>query len=96
MPRRHFLVSYDVSDDKRRDRVFETLKDHGEHTQFSVFLCELSAAELAALRGVLQGTIHHGEDQVLVVDLGPAHHDLQTSIEAIGRAFTPEPNAHII
>ena len=96
MPRRHYLVSYDVSSDKRRDRVFETLKDHGNHTQFSVFLCELTPAEVAALRGRLGEIIHSTEDQVLLVDLGPAQHDLGASIEAIGKPFSAEPNAHII
>jgi CRISPR-associated protein Cas2 len=96
MARRHYLVSYDVSDDKRRDRVFEALKDHGNHTQFSVFLCELSPREAASLRGLLSGIIHHGQDQVLLVDLGVADHELAETIEAIGRPFSAPVNAHII
>ncbi|HUT57607.1 MAG TPA: CRISPR-associated endonuclease Cas2, partial [Phycisphaerae bacterium] len=39
--RRRYLVTYDISDDKRRDLVFKTLRDRGDHVQFSVFLCEL-------------------------------------------------------
>lgn len=96
MPRRHVLVSYDVSNDKRRTRIFDTLKDYGDHTQFSVFLCDLDEAELAALRGLLEPMVNHKQDQILVVDLGPAEHDLQSSIDAIGKPFDPQPNAFIV
>ena len=96
MSRRHFLVTYDVADDKRRDRIFEALKDHGDHIQYSVFLCDLSPVELATLRGVLRGSVHHTQDQVLLVDLGPARHELAQSIEAIGRVFAVEPRAKIV
>jgi len=96
MPRRHFLVSYDVADDKRRTRIFQTLQDYGDHTQFSVFLCDLDESESAALRGLLEPLVHHDQDQVLMVDLGPAEHDLQTAIEAIGKPFDPQPNAFIV
>jgi CRISPR-associated protein Cas2 len=96
MTRRHYLVSYDISDDKRRNRVFETLKDHGDHIQYSVFLCQLSTLEVVGLRGRLDEIIHHGQDQVLLVDLGPGHLDLQTSIEALGQAFSFSTKAFII
>ncbi len=39
MARRHFLITYDISDDKRRTKVFHTLQANGDHAQFSVFLC---------------------------------------------------------
>jgi CRISPR-associated protein Cas2 len=96
MPRRHFLISYDVANDKRRTRIFETLRDYGDHTQFSVFLCELDEADLAALRGLLEPLVHRDQDQVLLVDLGPAEHERQTAIDAIGKPFDPRPNAFIV
>lgn len=96
MPRRHYLVSYDIADDKRRTRVFDTMHDHGDHTQYSVFLCQLDPAELATLRATITPIIHDREDQVLIVDLGPAHHDLDHSIEALGRPFSPTPRAFIV
>jgi CRISPR-associated protein Cas2 len=96
MPRRHYLISYDIADDKRRDRVFHACQDFGSHTQFSVFLAELSDAELVTLRSVIEPVIHAAEDQVLLVDLGPAHHDLDHAIDAIGRPFQPQPRAFIV
>jgi CRISPR/Cas system-associated endoribonuclease Cas2 len=35
-----YLISYDVSDDTRRRRVYEALKDFGRRVQYSVFECE--------------------------------------------------------
>lgn len=96
MPRRHYLVCYDVADDKRRSRIFQCLQDHGDHTQFSVFLCQLDAAEIARLRSLLTSLIHQTQDQILIVDLGQAHHDLDQCIESLGRAFTPAARAHIV
>jgi CRISPR-associated endonuclease Cas2 len=40
--RNTYLVCYDITDDKRRDRVFKVCKNHGEHLQFSVFECDLN------------------------------------------------------
>ena len=85
--RRHYIVSYDISDDKRRGKVFDHLEGCGDRAQFSVFFCQLNPRELAQLRADLTGIIHHGEDQVLIVDLGPAHNPLDGGIECLGKIF---------
>lgn len=87
MSRRRYLVSYDVADDRRRSRVFRVLEDHGDHLQFSVFLCELTERERVGLRQAVEEAIHHREDQVLVVDLGPADNDAGDRILSLGRTF---------
>lgn len=89
MARRHYLVSYDISDDKRRTRIFNALEDVGDHVQFSVFLCELSKRELAALRSNVSEYVHHRDDQLMILDLGPAHVDLESAMEVIGRPHEP-------
>jgi CRISPR-associated protein Cas2 len=89
MARRHYLVSYDVSDDKRRNRIFKMLGDLGNHVQFSVFLCELSRRELAQLRSGLTECVHQRDDQVMILDLGPAHLSLETAMEVLGRPHEP-------
>ena len=88
MARRRYVVTYDVADDKRRDRVFRVLGDNGEHLQYSVFMCELNDRELVALRASLSSLLHQREDQVLVIDLGLAEHEAETKVESIGRAFS--------
>lgn len=96
MARRHYLLTYDVSDDKRRTRLYKTLLGAGDHVQYSVFLCDLNDAELADLRGRVRPLLHHGEDQLLVVDLGPAASPLLDGIEAIGRAYEPAVRVQVI
>jgi CRISPR-associated protein Cas2 len=85
--RRHYIVSYDISDDKRRGKVFDNLEGHGDRAQFSVFFCQLNPRELAQLRSDLTAIIHHAEDQVLLVNLGPAHNPLDGGIECLGKVF---------
>ena len=92
--RRRYLVSYDISDDKRRNEVFHTLMANGDHIQFSVFLCDLNARELAELKGHLDGTINHREDQVIVLDLGAADAEIHSTLQCIGKAY--EPHARIM
>jgi CRISPR-associated protein Cas2 len=69
--RRRYLFSYDISDDKRRTRAFKVLDAWGDHAQYSVFFAELNDSELVRLKGKLEAIIHHDEDQVLILDLGP-------------------------
>lgn len=89
MARRHYLVSYDAADDKRRARLFKLLTGEGDHVQYSVFFCDCNPAELARLRGKITEIIHHREDQVLLLDLGPAHLDLQDGLEVFGLPYQP-------
>ena len=35
----HYTVAYDITDDKRRNRVAKILKDFGTRIQYSVFEC---------------------------------------------------------
>lgn len=96
MSRRHYLVTYDIGDDKRRDRVFKTLQANGDHVQFSVFLCELNRRELANLCAELSDGLHSHQDQVLVLDLGPAHVPLESGLQSLGRAYRPTVRTTIV
>jgi CRISPR-associated protein Cas2 len=86
---RHYVVSYDISDDRRRDQVFRTLYGYGNHAQYSVFFCELSDVELVRLRSTLRGLIHHQEDQVMIIDLGSNTQPLEEGLEVLGRPYRP-------
>jgi len=89
MSRRRYLITYDIADDKRRTAIFKALRDHGDHTQLSVFICDLSRRELAALRARLSDHVHSRQDQVLVLDLGDAEEDIGAIVETIGRGYIP-------
>ena len=80
--RQTYIVCYDICDDKRLRRVFKTLRGWGDHLQYSVFRCELTHRELVELRAELGAIIHHTEDQVLFVDVGPVCGRGSTSIAA--------------
>lgn len=83
-----YLVCYDIANDKRLRKVFQILRKSGDHLQFSVFECQLSAADLAQLRAELHAVIHHTEDQVLFVGLGPSRNRGDRTIFAMGKPYT--------
>jgi len=91
-----YLITYDISDAKRLRNVFEAMRDVGDHLQFSVFRCELTASALVELRDRLGSIINHAEDQVLIVDLGPRDGRGGACIESIGRAYSPAQRRAII
>ena len=86
--RKSFIVSYDISDEKRLRKVFKIMRGYGDHLQFSVFECQLTATDLVWLRSELASVIHHSNDQVLFVDLGPAEGRGDRVITALGRPYT--------
>lgn len=96
--RRRYLVTYDISDDKRRTRVFNILMGRGDHIQYSVFLCELNAKEKAQMLLALRGHVHRYADQLLMIDLGPAHQPLELgkNLECLGAAFCPASRVLVI
>lgn len=87
--RNTFLVCYDIRDDKRLRRVFRTMRDFGDHLQYSIFECQLNAIDLARCRHALSQIIKHTEDQVLFVDLGPTEGRGERVISALGLAYAP-------
>jgi len=86
--RNSYLVCYDISDDKRLRRVFKIMRGWGDHLQFSVFECQLTRMDLARLKAELAEVIHHTEDQVLFVDLGPAEGRGDRVITALGKPYS--------
>jgi CRISPR-associated protein Cas2 len=96
MARTRYVVTYDIADDRRRNHVFRTLHGFGDHTQYSVFLCELNDSELVRLRMAVRPHIDTGEDQLLIVEVGPATGSVTASVEAIGRHYDPPTRSVVI
>lgn len=94
--RQAYVITYDVSDDKRLRKVYRVMKGYGEHIQLSVFRCELDARELVELRVRLSREIHHLEDQVLFIDMGPADGRGLDSIASLGRPWIPPDRRPIV
>lgn len=53
-----FVVAYDISDDRRRLKLFKTLKRYGTAVQESVFECHLTTDQFVQMK----------QDVVLVID----------------------------
>jgi CRISPR-associated protein Cas2 len=87
--RNTFLVTYDISNDLRLRRVHKTMLGFGDHLQYSVFECQFTPTDLVRCRHALAKLIHHKDDQVLFVDLGPAEGRGDRVITALGRAYAP-------
>lgn len=94
--RNTYLVCYDVRDDHRRAKVHKTLRGYGDHLQYSIFECQLTPSDVVRCRHQLGLVIHHREDQVLFVDLGPEEGRGERVITAIGVPYVPFDSPCII
>ena len=96
--RAQYLVAYDISDAKRLRRVFKIMNGFGDPLQYSVFVCDLSEVERWKLKDALVGVIHHREDRVVFVNLGPSGGRAAEAFEYLGRqmAVSVERTAVIV
>lgn len=70
MARRRFLIAYDIADPVRLRQVCKLMERYGDRLQYSVFICDLSRAELVQARAAVESTMLMTEDSVVIVDLG--------------------------
>jgi len=82
--RTRFLVSYDISDAKRLRMVHKCVKNYGWSMQYSVFICDLDSVEIVMLKQDLSSIIHHGEDSVAFINLGPPANRGQDCFDFMG------------
>lgn len=94
--RNAYIVSYDVADAKRLRRVFKTMLGMGDHLQLSVFRCELSERDKMRLVAKLDAVIHHDEDQILIIDIGPAPGRSRRAVAAIGLPYAPRTRKPVV
>ena len=91
--RKTYLVCYDICDPKRLRQVHRRMRDFGDHLQYSIFECQFTRTDLVECSQSLSELIHHGEDQVLFVDLGPSEGRGERVITSLGRAYAPIDSA---
>lgn len=94
--RRLYIITYDISDAKRLRKVFRVMRGFGDHLQFSVFRADLSNKEKVQLIAKLDEVIHHTEDQVLIVPVGPAGGEIEKEIAALGRPYEPSERCAVV
>jgi len=83
-----YLVCYDIANDLRLRRVHKTMVGFGDRLQYSVFECKFSQADLARCKHAVGKLVHHNEDQILFVNLGPADGRGDRVISSVGRAYS--------
>jgi CRISPR-associated protein Cas2 len=60
----YVVVSYDISEDKRRTKIHKVLKSYGQWMQYSVFECNLTETQYAKLRARLSKLIKPEQDSI--------------------------------
>ncbi len=86
--RRVYLITYDICDARRLRKIFRCLRNWGDHLQYSVFECHLTATDLLRCKAQISEIINHGEDQVLVIDLGSVESRSDSMVESIGKPYS--------
>lgn len=84
-----YIVTYDIADPKRLRKVFKTMKNWGNHLQFSVFECQLTKVGLLECQSELQEIINCSQDQILFINLGKSDGRGDRTIDALGIAYCP-------
>ena len=84
---RLYIVTYDISDQRRWRRVFKAMHGYGDWLQLSVFQCRLTKRRRAELETRLRELVKAGDDHVLLVDVGPAD-KIELAVESIGKSFS--------
>lgn len=93
---RLYIVAYDIADRKRWRRVFKLMKGYGAWLQLSVFQCRLTARRRVELAARLEAIIHHSEDHVVLIEVGPAE-QIAPLVESLGKSYAaPERRAIVI
>ena len=82
--RDHYIVSYDIMDPKRLQRVHRKMKGFGEPIHYSVFRCDLTPKGRVELVAALTDLIKHDEDRIMIIDLGPVEGSVEKKIEFLG------------
>jgi CRISPR-associated protein Cas2 len=60
----HVVITYDISEDKRRTKIHTILSSYGQWMQYSVFECNLEPAEYTKLRNRLHKLIRPETDSI--------------------------------
>jgi len=79
------VVSYDISDDRRRAKLCRKLKSFGTWVQYSVFECLLDTKGFERMKEAVKGIIKKGEDHVRYY---PLCETCEKRIQAIGGIVT--------
>lgn len=91
----HYLIAYDITDDRRRHRIAKLLEGYGTRSQYSLFECHLTPHQLRRLRHRLDRHLNHDTDRLAIY---PIAANLEPKIQRLGQQTTapPPPRSTII
>jgi CRISPR-associated protein Cas2 len=87
-----YIVSYDISSDKRRTKVHKVLSGFGQWTQYSLFELFINDKELVLLQNKLEKILNAEKDSVRFYPLCTA---CLKQVETVGSDLPREPKAFI-
>ncbi|MDW8278967.1 MAG: CRISPR-associated endonuclease Cas2 [Anaerolineales bacterium] len=90
---RFYIVAYDISSDKRRNKVHKILSGFGQWTQFSLFELFVTDKEMVLLQSKLEKVLNVEKDSVRFYPLCAA---CLKQVETVGSALPQEPKAFIV
>lgn len=64
MKKTFLIIVYDISDDKRRTKLHNTLLDYGSPVQYSVFECLLEPEQVKKMKKAVERVIKPRKDRV--------------------------------
>ncbi|RRR69995.1 MAG: CRISPR-associated endonuclease Cas2 [Candidatus Viridilinea halotolerans] len=91
-----YIISYDISVDRRRTRIAKILEGHGQRVQYSVFECDLDANQYQALWRKLLGTLQPDEGDNLRIYRLCANCNKTVTIIGSGPPVETSPNYYIV
>ena len=89
---RFFIVAYDISSNKRRNKVHKVLSGFGQWTQFSLFELFLTDKEYILLQNKLEKILNTEKDSVRFYPLCAA---CLKQVETVGSEPPREPKVFI-
>lgn len=65
----YLVVAYDITDDKRRNRIAKVLEDYGDRVQYSVFECNIAQKHFLRMKDRLEKIMNLDEDSIIFYHL---------------------------
>ena len=88
-----YIVSYDIKNNKKRNKVAKILEDYGERILYSVFMRDVSSTLLFQMLERVEKVIEKSEDSIIVI---PAFADNIISLGTPMVAILPKNSKGII
>lgn len=79
-----YVVSYDIRDQKRLQKVHKAMMGFGEPLHYSVFRCDLTRKGRVEMAEAIVSLIEKDADRVMIIDMGPVDGRAEERIEFLG------------